>query len=496
VNRFEIKLGVALLLTAAIPLTVGLLLASRLVDESVSVGLNPRVREAVEAQPPVVREYIRARVAYFQSVAQGMARRHRLAAALDAGERRAAESVLGEALAACAQCTAVEVTGAGPKIAVAGPDRYPRERWVARAFPSEDDPGLAVAGRSGARLRLTAVLERRYVESLREAGDFARLYALLAQESDSVKRSYLLAFGTALGVTMVLAAAIGIYLARRVTRRITLLIEATRRVAGGDLAFHIPVRARDEISDLTQSFNRMLADLSESQRRIVYLETIAAWQEIARRLAHEIKNPLTPILLAVQQVHKKYTGDDDGYRRTLDEALEVVTEEVGALRALVSEFSDFAKLPAVHAQPGDLGAFLEEVVRGEQAQGAPVVLSRPGDPVTAAFDRMLLRRALTNLLQNAREAVRAAGRDEAPEVTLSVHEGQAVLDVADRGPGVPDDAKDRIFDPYYTTKHEGTGLGLSIVKKIVLDHGGSVTVDDREGGGAVFRIALPLAKEG
>jgi nitrogen fixation/metabolism regulation signal transduction histidine kinase len=490
-SRFEIKIAFALLLTAAIPLTVALVLASRLVQESVTVGLNPRVREAVEAQAPVVRDYIRARVAYFKAVASAAAESRALSQALAARDRLEVERSLREILASCLQCTSVELSG-GYALRVSGKASFPPQDWAERSFPSEDEPAQAVAGRPEVRLRLTAVVERRYLKELTESGEFARLYALLAEKGDSIQDAYVLAFSLALGITMILATSLGIFLARRVTRRIGVLIEATRRVATGDLGFQIPVRARDEIADLTQSFNKMLADLGESQRRIVYLETIAAWQEIARRLAHEIKNPLTPILLAMQQVHKKYGGEDPKYRKTLDQALEVVTEEVESLRALVSDFSEFAKLPSVHLQPGDLGAFFEEVARGEAAEGLPVTLTRPQEPVAAGFDRMLLRRALTNLLKNAREAMAETGAAGAPELSLSREGDHAVVETADRGPGVPDESKSRVFDPYYTTKHDGTGLGLAIVKKIVLDHGGSITVADRAGGGAVFRIVLPL----
>jgi len=482
-------------LTAAIPLAVALALASRLVEESVAVGLNPRVREAVQGRAPVVRDFIRARIAYFKAVAGQVAGSHALSDALSRADGKRVEATLRRALESCQHCTALELAGGGVAVRVSNKERFPSESWSARSFPDADEPALAVAGHPKVRLRLTAVLDRRYLEGLREAGEFGRLYAVLAEKSEAVKRAYLIAFGLALGVAIAATTGLGIFFARRVTRRIAVLIGATRRVASGDLDFRIPVRARDEITDLTQSFNRMIADLRESQRRIVYLETIAAWQEIARRLAHEIKNPLTPILLAVQQVHQKYSGEDPRYRKILDEALEVVTEEVNALRALVSEFSEFAKLPAVNLQAGDLGAFAVEIARGEEAEGGRVALSVPSRPVWVLFDRMLLRRATTNLLKNAREAMGEAGVDVPPEIAVRVEENRALLEVADRGPGVPAGNRARIFDPYFTTKREGTGLGLAIVKKIVLDHGGSIDVEDRPGGGAVFRIALPLAAE-
>lgn len=498
-NRFEIKIVVVLILTAALPLSIALGFASRLVDESVTVGLNDRVRGAVEARVPVMRDYIRARIEAFRASLAAIAESQALEAAIASGDRKKVEEQLQKVLADCRHCTGLRLElgaelplGLRGHLDVRSGGKYPAESWVERSFPAADEPGRAVPRQPGARLWLTAVLERRYQEGLQEAGEFARLYTLLAEKNDAVKRAYLTAFAVILVASLLLALLIGVFLARRVTRHISVLIDATHRVAAGDLAFQIPVRTRDEIADLTTAFNGMLADLSESQRKIVYLETIAAWQEIAKRLAHEIKNPLMPILLAMQQVHKKYPGGDAAFQRTLDQALEVVSEEVQALRALVTEFSDFAKLPSVHRVPGELRAFAEEVARAESSDEQEVVLHAPAEPVPAEFDKMLLRRTLTNLVKNAREAMRDTPTPGlAPELVLRVEKGLAVLEVLDRGPGVSEEAKARVFDPYYTTKHDGTGLGLSIVKKIILDHEGTITVHDREGGGALFRITLP-----
>jgi nitrogen fixation/metabolism regulation signal transduction histidine kinase len=497
-NRFEAKIAVALVLAAAVPLSIALAFAARLVDESVDVGLNERVRRAVEGKAPIMRDYIRARVAYFRATLHTIAEAGELSEVIAKKDPHGIEAYLRAALKKCEHCAELTLEVAGTSSAqsttlrVTSPREYKASDWVVRSFPAEAEPGHRVPRHEGARLRLRAALERRYQEGLQEAGEFARLFALLAEKNAALKNAYLLAFAVILGAALLIALAIGLFLARRVTKRISVLIDATKRVATGDLAFAIPVRSRDEITDLTQAFNKMLADLSESQRRIVYLETIAAWQEIARRLAHEIKNPLTPILLAMQQVHKKYPGGDAAFARTLDQALEVVTEEVGSLRTLVTEFSDFAKLPSVHLAPFELGAFVDEVARAEEAEGQAITLRRPDGDIPVRIDRMLLRRAFTNLLKNAREAMRSAGVDAAPELEVRVLARSVVLDVLDRGPGVPREAKARIFDPYFTTKHDGTGLGLSIVKKILLDHGGTIKILDRPGGGALFRVTLPL----
>ena len=501
-NRFEGKIAFALALTAILPLVVALAFAARLVDESVAVGLNPQVEEAVKARVPMTRDFIRARLDYFKATLAAVAVSQPLEDALAAGDAQAATAALSRVLSSCDHCTSLiaEAPGkaGGPKLVARAKSAraFPLQEWSERSFPSADEGGRKMSRIPGATVRLTAVLEKRHQDALEVAGEFQRLYDLVATKKGALRDAYIVAFGVILGSALIIALLLGVYLARRVTGRISVLIDATRRVAGGDLTFAIPVRAGDEIADLTQSFNKMLADLSEGQRRIVYLETIAAWQEIARRLAHEIKNPLTPILLAMQQVHKKYPGGDATYQRTVDQALEVVTEEVESLRALVTEFSDFAKLPSVNLQLGDLAAFAREIERAESTEGQAIEAHIEDGEIRVAFDRMLLRRAVTNLLKNAREAMRDASTASAPALSLRVVDRQAQLDVLDRGPGVSAEIRARIFDPYYTTKHDGTGLGLSIVKKIVLDHGGTITVLDHEGGGADFRITLPLAPPG
>lgn len=497
-NRFEAKIAFALVLTAILPLIVALAFAARLVEESVAVGLNPQVEDAVRARAPMTREFIKARLDYFKARLAAVAESQKLEDALAAYDVKRATAVLTAALAKCAHCTSLTAIapakGGGPslQVHVRSAEAFPEAQWLERSFPPGDESGRAMSRIPGATVRLTAALEKRHQSALEIAGEFQRLFDLVGTKRGELRDAYLIAFGVILASALIVALVLGVYLARRVTGRISVLIDATRRVAAGDLAFAIPVRARDEIADLAQSFNKMLADLSESQRRIVYLETIAAWQEIARRLAHEIKNPLTPILLAMQQVHKKYPGGDATFQRTIDQALEVVTEEVASLRALVTEFSDFAKLPSVNLQRGDLAAFAREVARGEEAEGQPLEAHIEDGELMADFDRMLLRRAVTNLLKNAREAMRDAGTDGVPTLSLHAVAGHAQLDVLDRGPGVSSEIKARIFDPYYTTKHDGTGLGLSIVKKIVLDHGGTIAVLDQDGGGADFRIVLPM----
>jgi nitrogen fixation/metabolism regulation signal transduction histidine kinase len=230
---------------------------------------------------------------------------------------------------------------------------------------------------------------------------------------------------------------------------------------------------------------------------------------MARRLAHEIKNPLTPTLLAVEECHRKYNGADAPFRKLLDTTLEVVEEEVGTLRRLVGEFSSFARLPRAELAEGDLGDFLREQVNhalllreeithkvakpGEEEPSNRVVIDWriPEVPMPVNLDRQMLHQVLSNILRNALQAVTAHRERGRIEVSVATeHEAFGII-VDDDGPGVPVNMRDSVFDPYVTTKAEGTGLGLAIVKKIVVEHGGTIDAGSSPIGGARFRIRIP-----
>jgi len=196
----------------------------------------------------------------------------------------------------------------------------------------------------------------------------------------------------------------------------------------------------------------------------------------------------------VQELGSKYRGDDPVYRRLLATAQEILNEEVGAIRRLVDDFSAFAKLPKVEPAPVDLAQVVEDFARSHPEWQEFLRVDRNGQ-VGALCDRMLLRNVLANLVENAVHAAEEAGRK--PEIRIAVAESAAErgarLTVDDNGPGVPEDARERIFDPYVTTKANGTGLGLAIVRKIVIDHGGDVSIAPEASplGGARFVVEIP-----
>jgi two-component system, NtrC family, nitrogen regulation sensor histidine kinase NtrY len=306
---------------------------------------------------------------------------------------------------------------------------------------------------------------------------------------DITVTSALLALGALAAVII-----IGLFVARRTARDLDRLVEGSLAAARGDLDHRVPVRSKDEVGAVASAFNFMMEDLKTSKEKLVIAERIAAWQEIARRLAHEIKNPLTPIQMAMDTLRKSWKKQHPSFDEILDESTRTVLEEADRLKKIVAEFSDFARMPKPELARVDLN----EIVRSALSlyQGAVAVESRLADELPAIDgDKGQLTQVLLNLVENARDAI--GSRDDGRIVVRTRHgEGsdRALLVVEDNGPGVPPQLKDKVFAPYFTTKHAkgGTGLGLAIVHRIVSDHGGRITITDAPGGGARFTIELPL----
>jgi len=354
---------------------------------------------------------------------------------------------------------------------------------------------------AGSRPEAPRMLELTFGIDRQVYADFLSLRQAVEQEHELDRVLPLLLPGVFRGVAiemvivLTLATAIGLLVARRATARVAVLRAAAARVAQGDLSVRVAPTGRDELDELGHAFDSMVAELDDARARLEYLQKVSAWQEVARRLAHEIKNPLTPIQLAVQELRSQYRGGDPAYQRRLDTAGEVMDEEIGSIRRLVDDFSAFAKLPKVEPSPVDLGGLVDDFKRAHPEWSEQLQVDRPAQPVQALCDKMLIRRVLANLVENAIQAATDAKREPLVRVgvALDARPGTALLHVDDNGPGVPVAARQRVFDPYFTTKEHGTGLGLAIVRKIVIDHGGDVTVADAPPplGGARMTVTLP-----
>jgi two-component system nitrogen regulation sensor histidine kinase NtrY len=294
----------------------------------------------------------------------------------------------------------------------------------------------------------------------------------------------------ALGLTMLLGAVV----ARRITAGLDRLVEGAQAAARGDLAHRVAVTSADEVGELAGAFNLMLEDLGTAEERLVIAERIAAWQEIARRLAHEIKNPLTPIQMAMDNLRKTWRKQHPSFGDILEESTATVLEESDRLRRIVTEFSDFARMPRADLHPLDLTEVVASALALYQGE-TPVVRQLAAGLPQVSADRGQLTQVVLNLVENARDAI--AGRPDG-SIVVATRRGDAgdrvELVVEDNGPGVAAELRDKVFAPYFTTKqgHGGTGLGLAIVHRIVSDHGGRIVIGEAASGGARFAIELPL----
>ncbi len=318
------------------------------------------------------------------------------------------------------------------------------------------------------------------------------LVRTVRNEQDRVILSFVGPFLLVYGLLLLVAVAAAYFWSRRITGPLALLVGATRRVGAGDLEFRIPHQGTGEVGELVASFDAMVSRLADQRRDLARLERAAAWRGMARTLAHEVKNPLTPILLAVNQVRDKYEGNDAEYQTLLDEVAEIVGEEVESLRSLVKEFGDFARLPKPKPQPGDLMELLEDL---QQLYGADrLALPEPMTAMQGWFDSEALRRSLVNLIDNGLTACRQAGRPEKVTIAARAADPGLALQISDRGVGISPENQARIFEPDFTTKSDGMGLGLAIVEGIVIGHGGRITVQSTPGEGTTFDLELPLTR--
>jgi two-component system, NtrC family, nitrogen regulation sensor histidine kinase NtrY len=352
--------------------------------------------------------------------------------------------------------------------------------------------------RPNGRLRVVFAIDPTIDERYQSLGQKKREIELERTSQEDIQRAVMEVVMGSSAVVLLVSLLLGFAVARSMTRKVTELSRVMVRVGHGDLSVRSRALGRDELGQLAESFNHMLDALDHAQKRLAYLQRIGAWQEMARRIAHEIKNPLTPIQLAVQQLRDKDPGVSREFTQLIRTSAEIVEDEVASLRRMVSSFSQFAKVPEVRLEPAHVRRVLEEFERAyghltERAQDELVV--RPPDAELPVLgDRQLLKQALVNLVENAVLSAHEQGADPV-RVEVGAHQTDPTwieITVDDNGPGIALDRRERVFEPYETTRDEGTGLGLAIVKKIVLDHGGEVFVEESPLGGARFVLRLPM----
>jgi nitrogen fixation/metabolism regulation signal transduction histidine kinase len=523
-------LAVALL--PAIPLSV---IVQSLLEKSFNVGLNDSVEDALKSGSDISRSYFEETRLSFESQVREAVLQTSTAAERGRGDidstgvaavfyRGASDAdVSGEA----AGFLVVRASSSPPKtrdglppglLTVAGDPAFSEliggrginERPALKAeddevlFYETDDRSLQIAlwlpahGRpvsmsTGQRAFL--FYKKTNPEFLAAAGrliEGRQIFAQLRLEQERLSRSFFYPFIIIYGVILLFSLVLALVMAERLAAPIRRLVRGTQVVAGGDWSYRLRSGARGEVGHLVGAFNNMVARLEAQRKRLIDMEKMAAWREIARRLAHDIKNPLLPIRLTIEELRDQYKGGDKQYGELLSESARVVGDELNSLQRLVKEFSSFAKMPEMSPRPGSLEQLVRDVAR--LYPRVPVRIDSTPALEEFAFDPDQMRRVLVNLFDNS---IAAIGGDTEGRILIRLDHANAdaVLEFTDNGPGIPADKLPGIFDPYFTSKSEGTGLGLAMVKNIILLHGGSIDAKSEEGKGTTFTITIPVRRD-
>lgn len=296
------------------------------------------------------------------------------------------------------------------------------------------------------------------------------------------------------GVGVFLGVVITGILTTRMSRPVKKLALAAEQVGQGNWDVRVEARSKDEVGKLAAAFNHMTEELMAQRERLVQSERVAAWRELARRLAHELKNPLFPLQITVENLLRARENTPEQFDEVFRESTRTLLAEIANLKTIIGRFSDFSKMPAPQLQAVDLDELVRSVVQlfqGQLTRGAGKIepVLQLGNPPQVSGDPVLLRRVIENLVLNAIDAMPKGGK-----LTFrTAADGKfARFELTDSGTGLTQEECERLFTPYYTTKQHGTGLGLAIVQSVVSDHQGRISVSSQKDRGTTFHVELPL----
>lgn len=322
--------------------------------------------------------------------------------------------------------------------------------------------------------------------------------APLNEEISSLWRSFMVT--AAVGV--ILATLLGVFVSATVSRPLNKLLYGFELVSLGDFTHRLHTSRRDELGGILRSFNDTTDNLRSLQNQLLRSERVAAWQEIARKIAHEIKNPLSPIQISIETMRKVYDRKHPDFEKIFRESSSTIIEEVDKIRAIVQEFSDFARMPEPHFEEVSIQAILKHIITLYQHQDESVVwnVEIPEELPPVFADEKQLQRASMNLIKNALESMNSGGtititaNYQPPMITTkrgARRAGKIHVHIQDTGMGISPEDQARVFTPYFTTKETGTGLGLVIVQKIIELHKGGLSLSSAQNEGTRVEITLP-----
>ncbi|MDW7679909.1 MAG: ATP-binding protein [bacterium] len=493
--RFQVKLitiFILLVLIPAIPLTT---FVSSLLTRGVEIFLPPGVDESLSASLEIIKAQLEEKGSFWLNHYQNS---HTLA--IDAAT---SEKIVYFARFRIEnqRFEIIEIAGSQPHIIQSSPiydhDRLEmlKRREATSLFFSLEDRYFCEVYQYDRETTINAVafeVDPKLIYAKDNITETLRIYNSLSLFKKSIVEGQII-WGIAT-LFILLLTVITIYTARTLARGISEpiqeLTKGMQRVAEGDLKTEVNVKAHDEIKFLVVSFNQMTHDLKISQQKLMRAERLAAWQDIARRVSHEIKNSLTPLGLSIRRLWNNLSRTE-----SVTQSLATMQDEVESLRRMSEAFSDFARMPEIKMQKQDVNEIIQSLVTLFSAEpGAPEFrLNLDKNLPIVNCDPMQLRRAFQNIIKNAIEANKEAATKQPITINTSRQEHQTELvkiDIIDKGKGMDEQVLSNIFEPYFTTKARGMGLGMAIVKRIIEDHNGDIEISSQPGQGTRVTIYL------
>lgn len=301
---------------------------------------------------------------------------------------------------------------------------------------------------------------------------------MIKQEAQNYSMAYLL-------LLMILSIVLFIAFLYRITKPLSQLQKATKKIRNGDFSVYLPETGIKEIRELKHSFNSMSRELSTTQKKLLQAEKDTMWKELSRILAHEIKNPLTPIQLSIQRLEEKYEYDKEKFYSVFPESVKIINQEMDNLKLLAKSFSTFAKNINPEISEFNPKVVIEEILNSYQHD---FEIDVHGHNCTILFDRTHFYQVITNLVQNAMDA---SNKDEPIKIKIEKGNLKNKITISDSGKGINKEDLKKIFEPYFTKKKKGTGLGLALVKKLVDVNNSEITLTSEENEGSCFIISVP-----
>ena len=301
---------------------------------------------------------------------------------------------------------------------------------------------------------------------------------MMKHEAQIYSMAYLL-------LLMILSIVIFIAFLYRITKPLDQLQKATGKIRDGDFSVYLPETGIKEIRELKRSFNSMSRELDNTQKKLLQAEKDMMWKELSRILAHEIKNPLTPIQLSIQRLEEKYELDHNKFYEVFPESVSIINQEINNLKLLVNSFSNFAKNINPEISEFNPKTIIEEIMNSYKHK---FKIEVSGENCTISFDRTHFYQIVTNLVQNA---IDASEKEDRINIEIIKRYLNTVIIISDSGKGINKTDINKIFEPYFTKKKKGTGLGLALVKKLVDVNHSKISVISKENEGSSFEIRIP-----